>query len=224
MTTKEVCALIFVVGITLLFSSGCAAFFASDFYASCFEWKVVSDSRQYPKKPIFTVLPSEPSENGTLLDYSAVYYRITEDFSFSDLQCGNTNSPTISYNFMRFWPQGHVYIRVLDHLPSTLEADCFRLADMGFYEVNGTNIIIELYTPHWGYISSYGFIDANEINFFATVRRDGWRQWRYPQNSRYIKYPIGGMERQPDWTPTGMLANAESPGWGECKFHAQEGQ
>lgn len=178
-----------------LLSAGCAL------YAMCFEWEVVSESRQYPKKPDFSIAP-QPVQKGALVDFSAVYYNCIPAMQYADRVLGE------SYNFIRFWPSGHVYIRVSDHMPEDAEVDDFHSAYMGFYELDGTNLIMELFVRRWGYIKSSGYINNEGIYFYEVERRDGKTRERHPKQDRYIKHHIDGLSRLPDWSPTGMLQRA----------------
>ena len=185
-----------------LLSAGCAL------YAMCFERAVFSESRQYPKKPEFSIQSTEQTEfSVSSIDFSAVYTKC-------ESHRGQNGKEYNSFNFMRFWPSGHVYKRVLDHIPNHEEAESFRTAYMGFYQVSGTNLIIELYVPNWGYITSKGYMTENAIYEYEIERRDGRTRERYPKQYQNIKHHIDGLSRLPDWSPTGMLHTAVKKGVG----------
>ena len=200
---------------SLMLLCGCAV------YACFFDWTVVSESRQYPKKPEYSIIPSSsepPPSDNPVIDFQSIYSSCTPGGTYGDHVVSN------SYNFLRFWPSGHVYLRCLDHIPNSVEADSFRSAYMGFYEVDGTNVTIELYIPNIGYIKSKTHISTNSIVCEEDERRVGRRRRRYScvnelkkqyiENPEvyltYIKFRVDGMTRLPDWSPTGMLWQAES--------------
>ena len=174
-------------------------FISSLFFAGCFSYKIVSDSRRYPKNPNFSIFPNDQLEQlESLIDFSAIYYKY--DFAYWP-----DGTKIDGYNFMRFWPSGHVYMRVADHIPSREDAENFRTAYMGFYEISGTNLVIEQFVPNWGYIKSWGTISSNAIHEYKIERRDGGRCWQYPKDYTYIRHPIDGLSREPDWTPFFMI-------------------
>ena len=184
-------------------------YFVLFFLAGCIDWIDVPESRYYPYKPRFEIQPHALAPDNTLLDCSAVYARKYQD--------GDKVVPDF-YTLLRFWPSGHVYLRYLTHIPDSADADDFHEAIMGFYNLSGTNIAVELYwaAQRIGYETLFGHIEEDKIVFNKSKERThSGRQTPHqrPANAPdalFYKYPLNGLSRLPDWSPTGMLWQAES--------------
>lgn len=188
----------FTIGATSFLLSGCAI------YATFFEWEPVAESRQYPKKPNFSILPPFRSlEDSGVIDFSALYYKCLPQIKYDEYVIGP------SYNFMRFWPSGHVYKRVDGHVPSAKDADSFHSAYMGFYGIDGTNFTMELFVRRFGYITSRGYIVDGDIYIYEIERRTTGKPDVHAVDHWYKHLHIDGFRRAPDWSPTGMLQCAD---------------
>ena len=175
----------------------CSAMLAA-ICSGCVSWildsKTIPETRGFPKRPNFSIHPKEqPQDNG--LDFNAVYCRK----GFHDLPGGRR---VVSYNFMRFWPSGHVYIRPIEGIPSLEDAESFYRAYVGFYEMDGEKITLELYSSHWGYLKSWGTVSQDSIHIHVTEQRNEAGKYfgKNKMNKEYFKHPVDGLSREPDWS------------------------
>ena len=164
----------------------------------------VSYGRYFPKTPQFTVMPRAESHNSGI-DFSMVYAwkRV--------FRRGNGMMQT-NFDYFRFWPTGEcIHHYTHDRLPTHWEADSFDSTSFGFFNTDGTNIVIEIYVPD-SYNRYYGLVKSNEIHITRTELKYAAARFTYsdPADKHYIRYHVGQMSRQPDWSPTGMLRRVES--------------
>jgi hypothetical protein len=155
---------------------------------------LLSEQRSFPKKPKFTIVP----ENYTAasgLDFNAVYY-------FHIPKPANSNEPVETYYFLRFWPNGRVLKRyVLNHLPNKADAENFKHAYVGYYRVQGQNLVTELYIQDptawiaWDHNRHYAVINGDNITF----SREEMRGQSLYHEATYRKIHLDQLERMPDW-------------------------
>src|SRR5258705_4393272 len=92
----------------------------------------LSEHRHFPKMPNFSVHP-HGDYKASGIDFNAVYYNRHDP---------PTNSNLItSYNYFRFWPDGKVIVRALDHLPTKTDAEDFTRGYIGYYLITNRTIV-----------------------------------------------------------------------------------
>ena len=196
---------IFVLLLVMFFSSGCANIdsYITSYIVLFKDWlycKDVSESRFFPISPDFIIFP-EPIDETSLLRTDGVYW-------MSKMEAGNS-APQCEY--IRFWPDGRVCRRYIDDTVPTAEiADSFKKAEMGFFLCDGTNIWVELYKPD-RYTMSEGTVTGRDLTFNNSREEHSFEFSFYYDPRKYTFLPLQGMNRMPDWSPTGMLQNATSP-------------
>ena len=195
--------------LTLSSITGCSVIFC--LYATgCFYIRMtepmlrLGQDRYFPKKPKFTITPNCPPKTSPL-SYDSIYVwqRVWEYESRS-----YTN-----YFHFRFWPSGECMCFVDTVDPKiAFVGDDFRDGEMGFFRIDGSNIAIGVYVPD-SYNRHFGWVSSNEIHItridlqYAAAKRAHSSR----QDMHFIRHQIGGMVRQPDWSPTGMLFKVDSP-------------
>lgn len=162
-------------------------------FLGCSPWtaKVMSGERGFPKEPKFTILPQGNYEN-CRLDFNAIYY-----YRFGK----NLTVPEGSCKYYRFWPNGRALFSYSDSLPTRAKAEDFYRARIGYYQVTGKDIVIELFIPdsgimNWDYIRSHAVIDneGNIVELRSEIRGDVTEFQEI-----YLKRNLGELKRQPDW-------------------------
>ncbi|NLB68721.1 MAG: hypothetical protein GX804_03410 [Lentisphaerae bacterium] len=183
----------------LLFGSGCAAI--KTYWEWSSYWMSVSEGRIYPKRPKFSVVPQEPSDSNGL-DLDAIYY-------LWDTWTNRSGGIVKDCQYMRFWRSGEVYGGFVENrLPTTSDGDSLQGVRMGFYNLADSNLIVEINTPDC-YIVSRGVVYTNRLVFYEYINRlPGGYSSQFNRTNTFIRLPLSGMSRQPDWSPTGMLSNA----------------
>ena len=195
--TTGICALLLCSAAVMV--SGC-------FYIRMTEPMLrVSHGRYFPKNPKFTVMPSDEHDS-TVIDFSAVY-------AWREVFTRGSGIVQTDFNYFRFWPSGKCILNYTrDRLPTSWEADSFDSASFGFFNMDGTNIVIEIYVPD-SYNRYYGVVKSNEIHVTRIDLKYAAASYTYSTtvDEHYIRHYVGAMSRQPDWSPTGMLYRVESP-------------
>ncbi|MBD3225324.1 MAG: hypothetical protein GF313_11375 [Caldithrix sp.] len=130
-----------------------------------------------PKNPDFK-LAKEPFslKDTTLIDTNAIYLERLTDTYLVNFDQYNTVFPNenrlkpikqdTSYHFYRFFRNGRVYVsRVLDHFPSVEEMNNYNLGLVGYYRLEGNQIITEIFTPSGNgkYLMKYGTVKNDTI-------------------------------------------------------------
>jgi hypothetical protein len=153
----------------------------------------LTERRIWPETPRFTILPATNSaaymESG--IDFAAVYVR------------NSLNNRGFLY--YRFWPNGRLLQRSTVECPTLQDVEDFAGAYVGYYSIRGDVIITETFvpagSPPWacGYSLAESLLRTNEI-----VRQCSSFNGRSPKdlrqfNLRYVRQPMEGMKRQPDW-------------------------
>ena len=159
--------------------------------AGCRTDMPMSEQRHAPKHPRFSLQPADYSATD-LLDFNAVYYTVQD----VPVKGGTWKA----YNYFRFWPTGHVLSDFSDHLPVRSDAEDFSHAFIGFFRLDGRNIVMELFAPdtgqwRWDYGREYGVIEDGAIA--VTNSQIGARSWTNREVFR--RHHIDGLERKPDW-------------------------
>lgn len=166
---------------------------------------VLPDGRHFPKKPQFTVMPNQEMP-ASKLDFSSVYVW-KRTWTHAEQMRAN-------YFYFRFWPTGECIEKVsAEHLYRDDFEGFTRWGggwSMGFYEVSGSNIVIEIYVPD-SYNKLHGVISDNEVHITRIeLKYAAARSIRSStQDIHYIRHYVGEMSLQPDWSPTGMLRRVE---------------
>lgn len=156
--------------------------------AGCRNFIQISENRYVPKNPADSLGPIDYSDTD-LLDFNAVYYRISE-----------RDSRKI-FVYYRFWPTGHVLARSSEQL-SRSDVEDFSYASLGFFRLEGNNLLIERFVPDsgrmmWDYVRIFGFIEDDSI--VITSATLGRQSWTDNENVVFTKCTIEGLERKPDW-------------------------
>lgn len=184
----------------LLFGSGCSAIKAYWEWSSY--WMSVSEDRIYPKRPKFTVHPGYVNGFPEII-LPAVYY---SNQSYTN-QSGDLQ---ICYDFIRLWPSGHCYGRYIrERIPTLEDVESFKQACLGFYEINENEFSMDLYFLDY-YQRVWGQIDHEKIVISNAEQRYNGPIYKMQDNIVYFRLPLARMQRQPDWSPTGMLHQAFS--------------
>jgi len=156
---------------------------------------LIGEGQHFPKRPNFTIKPHGNYEN-TGLDFNAIYYDRWEHDS--GLKVPDIH---ISYSYYRFWPNGRVMQKNSeDRLPTKEETEDFTNAILGYYQVSGQNLEMELFIPdsviwNWDYQRIFGIIDENRI----INNRDEIRGETSDFEEIKIKYNLGELTSQPNW-------------------------
>lgn len=162
----------------------------------------IPDGRYFPKTPQFTVIPSRDAQLSGI-DFSSVYVSERVWLYEGKLQ---TN-----YYHLRFWPTGKCIARGgTDRYLHRDDVEGFSLWgkgwSMGLYEVDGSNAVFEIYVPD-SYNKYYGVVSSNEIHVTRIELKYAAANFSHTTsvNKHFIRYPMGKLSAQPDWSPTGML-------------------
>ena len=161
----------------------------------------IPDGRHFPKKPQFTVIPSRDAQLSEI-DFSSVYVWKRE-WAYEGRMYTN-------YYHLRFWPTGECIEGVNTERLYRDDIEGFALWgkgwSMGFYGVAGSNILVEIYVPD-SYNKLYGVVSSNEIHVTRTDLKYAAANFSHTTsvNKHFIRYPMGQLTAQPDWSPTGML-------------------
>ena len=164
----------------------------------------ISDGRFFPKKPQFAVVPSRASQHCGL-DYSSIYVwqRLWE----------YEGQAHTNYYHVRFWPTGECIAKgSTDKQIHRDDIEDFLWGkgwSMGFYEMNGSNVVFEIYVPD-AYNKYYGVVSSNEIHVTQINLKYATAKFSYDSyvDQHYLRYPIGKLNDLPDWSVTGMLHRA----------------
>jgi hypothetical protein len=151
---------------------------------------VLPEDRVFPTKPKFTVQPVTVAD-GEGIDFEAVYY------------LDNRSIPGVSIdggNYFRFWPDGRVMERCAGRKPSTEDADQFLGAWLGYYQVNEGKLVLEFFAPEpvkyrWNYWKLEAVLQGDQIR----LQRGERNRKSETKNRVYVRVPLKGMERLPDW-------------------------
>jgi hypothetical protein len=141
--------------------------------------------------PNFTVHP-HGDYKASGIDFNAVYYNRHDPPTNSNL--------VASYNYFRFWPDGRVIVRALDHLPTKTDVEDFTRGYIGYYLITNRTIVTEVFIPNtatfrWDYCRGYAVLTNDEI---VELRQEMGRQ-TLETNDRYRNLSFGELVRQPDW-------------------------
>lgn len=153
----------------------------------------ISENRVFPREPAFTIMPVNGYSN-VGIDYNSVYCVRFESI-------GKNNKVSVSYNYYRFWPNGRVLIKSSEYLPTKESVESFEGAYLGYYKVNGRNLVMEFFIPDsgimdWDYIRTYALIGKDQI----IELRSEIRGEREPgEGEVFIKLHLGELVRKPDW-------------------------
>ncbi len=173
-------ALLFVI-VLLISLSGCRTYV----------W--LPENRIWPKKPAFGIVPStnivEYMDSG--IDCNSVYvFRLESGRGF---------------NYLRFWPNGKMLVRPTVGIPTLQDAESFTNAYIGYYRLTNGTVSSEVFlpagSPPWacGYEVLESQIEKEVIlhlsSSFNGCRPKDLRKY----NIRFVKHPMPGMKRQPDW-------------------------
>ncbi|PIE70949.1 MAG: hypothetical protein CSA22_06005 [Deltaproteobacteria bacterium] len=163
----------------------------------CFYWTDIElpDGRHIPKKFNFSIAPAtDDIIESTLIDYNAIYY-----VKHNDLISGLDQE---SYSYYRFWPNGRVMEKLSNILPSQDDAEDFSNAEIGYFKIDGTELVIELFIPdttimNWGYILIFANIIDGKIVFNKTVSQN--KVSTGMDGITYKPLKFDKLSREPDW-------------------------
>ncbi|MBP7830097.1 MAG: hypothetical protein KA248_09295 [Kiritimatiellae bacterium] len=159
--------------------------------SGCRTDRVISEFRHVPKNPRFSIQPADYTRTD-MLDFQAVYYTVDE----AETKYGTRKA----YNYLRFWPTGHVLIDFADHLPDAKEAEDFSHAYLGYYRLHERKIVLEFFSPdtgrwRWDYGRDSGYVDGDSIVITSSTL--GARSWE--NRIAFTRHPVEGLKRRPDW-------------------------
>lgn len=153
----------------------------------------LTQHRIWPEIPAFTILPSTNAalylEAG--IDFDSVYVR------------NSLNNR--GYLYYRFWPNGRVLLRSTVGRPTLEDVETFADASIGYYSTKASIVRSELYvpagSPPWesGYELVESQIDKDSIVELNSRFNGSSAKDLLKYDLRYIKQPMPGMKRQPDW-------------------------
>jgi hypothetical protein len=183
---KSVCQIIFVCSL-IASLSGCG-----------FTWKRISESRIYPHRPVFSVAPKTIyAPEKSIIDFSAIYV-------WHNQFTNRAGQAVESYEFQRVWPDGQMYGKGISHtFPTIKDVESFEHAILGFYELDGTNIVMETFFPEL-YVKTFGIVSKDELHVYKAINRYSGPIYVDEVSVVYKRHPIEGLTRKPDWTMTGM--------------------
>jgi hypothetical protein len=183
----------------LLFGSGCSAIKAYWEWSSY--WMSVSEDRIYPKRPKLL------SIQDMLMDFQRLSYQLfITVIRVIPTSLAIFRFVTISFDFGVWTLLWTLYKRAY----STLEdVESFKQACLGFYEINENEFSMDLYFPDY-YQRVWGQIDHEKIVISNAEQRYNGPIYKMQDNIVYFRLPLARMQRQPDWSPTGMLHQAFS--------------
>ncbi|MBA4388682.1 MAG: hypothetical protein C0404_11925 [Verrucomicrobia bacterium] len=154
---------------------------------------VLPEGRAWPAKPAFSIMPSsnivEYTRSG--IDFDAVYVIPLKTAG--------------GFNYLRFWPTGRLLVRPTDHPPTLIDVEDFTSAFIGYYTVNGDLIKYEVFVPAGSPPWAYGYelienkLETNSILELRSSFNGSMADDMGKYNLRYVKQPMPGMKRQPDW-------------------------
>ncbi|WP_157468560.1 hypothetical protein [Desulfatibacillum aliphaticivorans] len=135
--------------------------------------RVLPNGLHWPKHPKFSVSPKLIGDSSPL-DFDAVYFHVTE-------HRGSDSGAT--YTCFRFWKDGRVLSRFSHELPTSEFIEDFTTGRIGYYELNGSTIIVETFVPdsgvvNWGYFRREGTIEGDEIVFYRSEMRKEIHEYR----------------------------------------------
>jgi hypothetical protein len=189
--------LLVVVG---LISNGCST--------SAIFW---DGHRAYPKKPCFTIMPREYSEEeleAANIRTDGVYVYIglrPQEVQEQQETMMKENSWETGSPYYRFWANGRFLFRTENIDPENLmniHADSFERARMGYFRIcNDKSIEEEVYVFHPGK-RDYGYFKSRFKIEHDTVWFDASGGQKHKGETIQIGYrfvPITEMKAQPDW-------------------------
>lgn len=166
--------------------------------SSCVPYRTIEgENRALPRKPDWTVT-REHNAGLVPIEYDCVY---VAEYSASM----NDQKGVVWY---RFWPGGQVAMRYLlfEGTPQASDFDSLRWCDVGYYRWNGTQVLMEFYSPHYNYGDAdyYVYVKAEMVGN-ALIEKKVWRRkdvepsdsgpgsWRM-----YRRVPVR-LTHHPDW-------------------------
>ena len=188
-------------------------------FLSCTNIKNLNEGGVRPKRKAnfeFSKNPFSLGKNNSIIDTTAIYLCISQNNMLSENTEYHDSSqiafleninvpeylihrkpPDSLYHFYRFFSNGRVFIsKVLNHFPSIEEQNNLRTGLIGYYKLEGNQLIVEEFFPiNFGqYVKLYGTVKQDTIIFNKS-------DVLHPSDDKYIKTKKQGifLYSAPDW-------------------------